>query len=89
MSEDGLTWQQLKDAWDKLCPPLYYATSEYLERGKLYRVPQTDNYPEYIACHPEDLETIKQRILGRRFIPLKDWKSVVPENPLRLHMRQK
>jgi hypothetical protein len=56
--------------------------SEYLEQGKVWKVAETKYFPEYIAFHPADLETIKSQLPSDcKLVPLKD----APIFPLRLN----
>jgi hypothetical protein len=71
---DGLNFAKLAEAWDAICPPPYYAIGEYIEPGKVLWVSEGRHYPEYIVCHPDDLEMFKRNIVGRRLAPLQDWR---------------
>jgi hypothetical protein len=69
---DNLTIDDLLRARDIVFPPLYYATSEEIERDKILAVKETSTHPEYIVFHPDNLEDIRKSITGRRLVHLRD-----------------
>ena len=68
---------QIKEMYDLLNQPLYYATSEYVERGKVLYSAGTLATPESIVVHPDDLEKVS--IPGRRLVHLRDYKPTLGE----------
>ena len=72
------------DAVDKaLRPVLYYGTTEYVKRGELFLCAETETSPEFIVCHPDDLEELATKlILTRRLVNIKD--QPLPEYIARL-----
>lgn len=57
---------------DKVFPILLYGTAEFVNPGELYYCKETDLSPEYIVCHPSDLERIKEILPNRRLVHIKD-----------------
>lgn len=70
--DDNLTFDALLAARDIVFPPLYYATSEEIERDKILAVKETDTHPEYIVFHPDSLEDISKCIRHRRLVHLRE-----------------
>lgn len=70
---DNLTFDDLLRARDAVFPPLYYATSEDVERGKILLAQETPYSPEYIVFHPDNLDDIHKSITGRRLVHLRDY----------------
>lgn len=60
----------------KLLPPLYYATQEEVERGKVYYTKGTEFMPECVVCHPDDLEKVI-RVISRPLVHLREWKPTM------------
>lgn len=64
---------------------IWYGTQEGLERGKFLHCKATDYTPEFIVCHPDDLETLKQATPGftwrhlREYVPEQSW--IMPYEP--------
>lgn len=83
-----LTIKELYDVMDLVRPPLYYATDENLERGFLFICKETELNPEYIICHPDDLETIKDKIPLRRFVHIRDEPREVSLNRFAEYLRR-
>ena len=51
----------------------YYMTSEYVERGKFYALPNEDAPLGYdFVCHPDDVGEMQARATGYMLIPLDD-----------------
>lgn len=69
---DNLTFEALLRARDTVFPPLYYATSEVVERGQILLAEETAHSPEYIVFHPDNLEDIRKSITGRRLVHLRE-----------------
>lgn len=57
---------------DEFFPILLYGTAEFVKPGELYHCKETDLSPEYIVCHPSDLEQIKKLLSNRRLVHIKD-----------------
>ena len=56
-------------------PDLYYATSRFLQEGSVFFIGKGNHHPEYIACHPSDLEKVEKELSRyRTLIPLNEWK---------------
>jgi hypothetical protein len=69
---DNLTFADLLKARDTVFPPLYYATSEEVERGKILLAAETEHSPEYIVFHPDNLEDVQRSITDRRLVHLRE-----------------
>lgn len=51
----------------------YYMTSEYVERGKFFALPNEDAPLGYdFVCHPDDVGEMQARATGYTLIPLGD-----------------
>ena len=84
-----LTTADFEEILDKLFPVLYYATDSNLQHGNLYYCKEGDYHPEFIVCHPDDLETVRGMITARRLVHIKDEpKEKVIERMLR-HLTQR
>ena len=57
---------------DEFFPILLYGTAEFVNPDELYYCKETDLSPEYILCHPSDLERIKELLPNRRLVHIKD-----------------
>lgn len=73
---DNFTFADLVAIQDKICPPLYYATIEECERGRVYYIKGGKFHPEYVVFHPDDFDEIKQNIVGRRLVHLRDYSPI-------------
>lgn len=71
-SESTLTMEDFHKMLDKVFPILLYGTAEFVKPGELYHYKETDLSPEYIVCHPSDLEQIKKLLPNRRLVHIKD-----------------
>ena len=71
-SESTLTMESFQKMIDELFPILLYGTAEFVKPGELYHCKETDLSPEYIVCHPSDLERIKEILPNRRLVHIKD-----------------
>lgn len=71
-SETTLTMKDYQEMFDKVFPILLYGTAEFVKPGELYHCKETDLSPEYIVCHPSDLERIKELLPNRRLVHIKD-----------------
>ena len=71
-SESTLTMKDFQEMLDKVFPILLYGTAEFVNPGELYYCKETDLSPEYIVCHPSDLERIKEILPNRRLVHIKD-----------------
>lgn len=69
---DNLTMADLLRARDAVFQPLYYATSDVIERGQILIAEETAYSPEYIVFHPDNLEDVQRSITGRRLVHLRD-----------------
>lgn len=69
--KDTLTLADFEEMLDKLYPVLYYGTDTNIERGNLYYCKEGDYHPEFIVCHPDDLEVVKKTITTRRLVHIK------------------
>lgn len=69
-----LTEQDVQNIIDSMFPVLYYGTSKFvLPKGEVIICKETEFNPEYIVCHPDDLETLRERLKGiRRLVHIKD-----------------
>ncbi len=79
MSDAGnLTPEVFQQVIDRLVPPLYYALSELVERGKVlhYKGPSSEagpyGYHEYVILHPDDMPELQRQLTARRLVPLKE-----------------
>ena len=70
--ESTLTIEDFQKMIDKVFPILLYGTAEFVTPGELYHCKETDLSPEYIVCHPSDLERIKKLLPNRRLVHIKD-----------------
>lgn len=70
--KDTLTTADFEEMLEALYPVLYYATDGNLQRGNLYYCKEGDYHPEFIVCHPDDLETVRGMITARRLVHIKD-----------------
>ena len=70
--ESTLTMEDFQKMIDKVFPILLYGTAEFVMPGELYHCKETDLSPEYIVCHPSDLERIKELLPNRRLVHIKD-----------------
>lgn len=68
---------QIREMYELLNQPLYYVTSEYVERGKVLYSAGTLATPESIVVHPDDLAKVS--IPGRRLVHLRDYKPTLGE----------
>lgn len=68
----ALNMKAFQKAMDLVCPILYYGTISSIELGYVYVCKETEFNPEYIVCHPDDLETLKKTMYWRRFVHIKD-----------------
>ena len=84
MANDALTRGMLADILDTIRPPLYYATNATVERGQIL----LSKKPEFIVCHPDDLNDLREQNLHRRFVHLRD-RPIDSEYPLSLRPRAK
>lgn len=66
-------YRNLVKLWDSLSPKLYYATFEDVELDTVIMVHPTWTHPKYFICHPDSLEYIRQNIVGRRLVHIKDY----------------
>lgn len=64
----SLTWEKLTETWNAICPPLYYATSTFIEREQAALIKK----PELLVCHPDDLDNLRKQITHRRLVHLRD-----------------
>lgn len=71
-SESTLTIESFQKMIDELFQILLYGTAEFVKPGELYHCKETDLSPEYIVCHPSDLEQIKKLLPNRRLVHIKD-----------------
>ena len=71
-SESTLTMESFQKMIDEFFPILLYGTAEFVKPGELYHCKETDLSPEYIVCHPNDLEQIKKLLPNRRLVHIKD-----------------
>ena len=71
-SESTLTMESFQKMIDEFFPILLYGTAEFVTPGELYHCKETDLSPEYIVCHPSDLEQIKKLLPNRRLVHIKD-----------------
>ena len=71
-SENTLTMESFQKMIDEFFPILLYGTAEFVKPGELYHCKETDLSPEYIVCHPSDLEQIKKLLPNRRLVHIKD-----------------
>lgn len=78
---DSITLADLLNLRDEIFPPLYYATHESLERGKVVWSQENSRLPEFFVCHPDDLDELAKGITGRRLVHLRD---LPPEDMSRL-----
>jgi hypothetical protein len=69
----SLTLEDLNKAMDLVCPVLYYGQTKFITKGTLYLIKKTDINPEYILIHPDDFQEVKEKITGRRLVPLKKY----------------
>ena len=67
-----LTYDNLKESIDKLRIPLYYGTSDVITRGDFYHCKETEITPEYIICHPDDLDTLRTAFPTRLLVHLSE-----------------
>lgn len=70
--ESTLTMEDFQKMIDKVFPILLYGTADFVAPGELYHCKETDLSPEYIVCHPSDLERIKEILPNRRLVRIKD-----------------
>jgi len=70
--ENTLTLDKLQKIIDEYFPILLYGTAVFVTPGEFYLCKETDLSPEYIVCHPGDLEQIKKLIPTRRLVHIKD-----------------
>ena len=70
--ESTLTMEGFQKMIDEFFPILLYGTAEFVKQGELYHCKETDLSPEYIVCHPSDLEQIKKLLPNRRLVHIKD-----------------
>jgi hypothetical protein len=63
-----LTIEHLREAMALVAPPLYFATDGNIKRGELYLCKEGDYNPEFIICHPDDLDDIKSKITNRTLV---------------------
>lgn len=71
-SESTLTMESFQKMLDEFFPILLYGTAEYVKPGEIYYCEEADSLPEYIVCHPSDLEQIKKLLPNRRLVHIKD-----------------
>ncbi len=71
-SESTLTMEDFHEMLGKVFPILLYGTAEFVKPGELYHCKETELSPEYIVCHPSDLEQIKKLLPNRRLVHIKD-----------------
>ena len=71
-SENTLTMESFQKMIDEFFPILLYGTAEFVKQGELYHCKETDLSPEYIVCHPSDLEQIKKLLPNRHLVHIKD-----------------
>ncbi len=64
--------KQMRDAIDKLYPPILYATTEHVEPGAIFVVDETKWNPKYVVLHPDDLEKVRELVTPHRMIHVKD-----------------
>jgi hypothetical protein len=74
-----LTLDLLKGTFDILlntvCPVLWYGTSEGVPRDTILYAPATKWNPEYIAVHPDDLDSVREGLQSHRQLKhLREWK---------------
>ncbi len=72
MMGSSISYKDLIELKNKLVPKIHYVTSEDVERGYVIYKTKTDYFPEFIVCHPDDLETIKQNWVGREFVHIRE-----------------
>jgi hypothetical protein len=60
-----LTRKIFIEALNEIHPVLYYGTSKFQEKGEIIHVAASNLYPEYIVCHPDDLDEVKSKIKTR------------------------
>lgn len=72
MSEN-LNLEELQKLYDFITPPLYYATDESVERGKVLYAKGTEFAPEFVLVHPEDFGELEKSATGRRLVHLRDY----------------
>lgn len=63
-----LTAEKMQDFIDEWFPIFYYNAADYVESGIIYHCKETSTAPEFIVCHPKDLEQLKNTIKHRRLI---------------------
>lgn len=81
-----LTMDDLRKMIHKIFPVLYYAESESVEIGKLYRVKEVEYFPEFIVYNPVDRDMV--RSLFKRLRTLVDIKDE-PESDRRERILRK
>lgn len=64
----NLTWDKLAEIWNAIRPPLHYATSTFIKQGQVALIKE----PELLVCHPDDLDSLRERITHRRFVHMRD-----------------
>jgi len=69
---EPLTLETLKNLVERFFPRLYYGTDKNLDSGFVYYCRETDFNPEYIVCHPEDLDRLREIITNRTLVQIKD-----------------
>lgn len=68
----SFTTEKMQEIIDLICPVLYYSTAEFIERGYSYYIKESDLNPEFIVCHPDDLDILKHSVTWRRFVHIVD-----------------
>ena len=68
LSVNELTLGKLRDIWNAIRLPLYYATDEMVERGQVFLCKE----PEFLVCHSDSLGGLQKEISHRRLVPLRD-----------------
>jgi ABC-type uncharacterized transport system substrate-binding protein len=71
-SSKTLTIETFQKLIHQFYPPLYYGTADYIEKGNIIICDETEDNPEYIIFHPDDIEEVKKMISTRTLVHLKD-----------------
>ena len=70
-----LTAEMLDQTIRDAVSALHYACSDEVERGRVIHTPAVCIsglwFGEYIICHPDDLDELRQKLTSRRLIPLR------------------
>jgi hypothetical protein len=72
-ANSSISLRDIEEMIEKLFPVLYYGTSVYCERGKFIHADAGKFHPEFVSCHPDDLEQLKLLFSSRTFKHIKEW----------------